>query len=105
MVDKQQRAMLVVPYTPGPAPRIHLGLAFLCACLAAVSALVLFVADYSTRVAATIATSTAVLAVAALWLTIAGVRARRQYRIEMERAVDVTPAAETEPAARSEQAI
>ena len=97
--------MLVVPYNPGPPPRVHLALAFVCALAAAVSALLLFVADYSTTVAATIATSTAVLALAALTLTIAGLSSRRRFRIEMERAVDVTPVSGAEAPTPAERAI
>lgn len=97
--------MLVVPYNPGPPPRAQLALAVLFALAAAVSALLLFVADYSTTVAGTIAATTITLAVLALTLAVAGVRARRRFRIEMERAVDVTPAGESELRPPSERAI
>ena len=66
-------------------------MAFVCALSAAVSGLMLFVADYSTTVAVSLASSTVGLALTALVLVIAGVRARRRFRVEMERAVDVTP--------------
>ena len=105
VVDKQQRAMLVVPYNAGPPPRAHLALALLCAVAAAVSGLLLFVADYSTNVAGTIAATTATLALLALTLAVVGVRARGRFRVEMERAVEVTPAPDVEVPAPSERAI
>jgi hypothetical protein len=104
-MDREERALLVVPYEPGPPPRIHLVVASLSVLGAAVAALMLFVADYSTTVAASIAAATASLALGALALTVAGVRARRRFRIEMERAVDVTPVRVIGAEAPSERAI
>jgi drug/metabolite transporter (DMT)-like permease len=103
VIDREERALLVVPYTPGPPPRWHLVQALLCVLGAAVAVLMLFVADYSTTVAAALAATTGTLAVAALASAIVGIKARRRFRVEMERAVDVTPLTGTP--ARSEQAI
>lgn len=91
MLDREERASFVVPSSPSPPPRIHLGLALLVALFAAVAGLMLAVADYSPGVTAWLVVTTGTGVVAAVGLIAAGRTARRRYREEMERAVDVTP--------------
>lgn len=93
MLDREERELLVVPYTPPPAPRAHLVTAAIVALGAVIAGFVLLVADYSSDVTAALILSSGGGLIVAAGLVIAGIRARRRFRDEMERAVDVTPAA------------
>ena len=92
MLDREERELLVVPYSPPPAPRAHLAMAGVAALLAALAGLVLLVADYSSDVTAILIMTTTGALIAAVGLVVAGIKARSRFRDEMERAVDVTPA-------------
>lgn len=100
MLDREERELLVVPYTPPPPPRAHLALAALLALLGALAGLVLAVADYSAGVTAILIMATVGAVIAAAGLVAAGVMARRRFREEMERAVEVTPASRASDDAR-----
>lgn len=92
MVDREQRALLVVPYTPPPAPRAHLWGSLAAGLITAGAVLGLFIADYSTSTTATLILVAVTGLATTLGLVVGGIRARRRFRIEMERAVEVTPA-------------
>ena len=86
-VDREQRAMLVVPYIPPHPPRLHLAGAAIFAMIGAVAVLGLFMADYSeATTGGLVATATAGFG-AAVALLVAGITARRRFRVEMEPAV------------------
>ena len=97
MLDREQRELLVVAYTTPPAPRLHFVGAVVFAASASLSLIGLALADYSAVVTAwLIVAATLGFAVAAV-LFVTGVRARRQFRVEMQRAdepVPVQPAGE-----------
>jgi protein-S-isoprenylcysteine O-methyltransferase Ste14 len=105
MLDREQRALLVVPYSPPPPPRRHMVVATAFLFLGSVAALGLAMADYSAAttasliVAATVALSTAVV------LFILGLRARHRFRREMERAIEPVPVQPVDGAAKSVEAV
>ena len=103
MVDREQRALLVVPYTPPPPPRAHLWGSLVAGMITAGAILGLFMADYSTSTTVTLILVAVAGLATTLGLVVGGVRARRQFHIEMERAIDVSrvPAA----AERSTEAV
>ncbi|MCP4249153.1 MAG: hypothetical protein GY778_19080 [bacterium] len=91
MLDREQRASLVVPYTPPPAPRRHLYGAALSLALGAIAVLGLAMADYSTTTTVWLVLAATIGFMAAAGLFVTGIRARRQFRQEMERAVEPVP--------------
>jgi hypothetical protein len=91
MLDREQRALLVVPYTPPPPPRHHLVLAAASFVIAALAVLGLAIADYSAATTASLVAVGTVGFLAAGVLLVTGIRARRQFRLEMERAVEPVP--------------
>lgn len=103
MVDREQRALLVVPYTPPPPPRAHLWGSLVAGLAAAGSVLGLLIADYSTTTTVTLMLAAAGGLVTAIGLIVGGIRVRRRFRVEMERAVDVTPV--SEPTDHSTEAV
>ncbi len=92
MLDREQRALLVVPYTPPPPPRIHLVAAAVSLVIGTVALFGLSAADYSTTTTVWLVLAATAGFVAAAVLFVTGIRARRQFRVEMERApVPVRP--------------
>ncbi len=104
MLDRDQRALLVVPYTPPPPPRRHLIAAALSLAVGAIAVLFLYMADYSTTTTAWLVSVGTLGFVAAAVLLVAAVRARRQFRVEMERAVEPVPVEPVDTAAKSVEA-
>ena len=92
MVGREQRALLVVPYTPPPAPRAHLWGSLVAGLITAGAVVGLFIADYSTSTTATLLLVAMAGLATTIGLIVGGIRARRQFRVEMERAVEVSPA-------------
>ena len=88
MLDRDQ---LVVPYTPPPAPRVHMVFAVISVLTAVTSTFLLLVADYSATVTIWLLLGIVAGSFVAIVLLVVGFRARRRFRDEMERAVDVTP--------------
>lgn len=105
MLDREQRELLVVPYTPPPPPRRHLVGALLCALIGVGAVIGLAMADYSAVVTGwlVVAATVAFLATAALFVT--GIRARRRFRDEMERAVAPVPVQPAAEASGSVEAV
>lgn len=97
MLDKEERALLVVPYSPPPAPRHHLIGGAAALVVGALALLGLFMADYSTTTTVWLTVITVSGIASAFGLGVAGITARRRFRVEMERAtpVPVEPVSET----------
>jgi amino acid transporter len=91
MLDREQRALLVVPYTPPPPPVGGLVAAVLFTFLGAVAVLGLAMAEYSTTVTVWLVLAATTGFVAGVGLFVGSIRARRQFRWEMERAVEPVP--------------
>jgi hypothetical protein len=88
MLDREQRALLVVPYAPPPPPRYHLIAAVVLLFLGSFAVIGLAMAEYSAATTASlIVTGTGAFFIGVVMLVL-GVRARRRYRLEMERAVE-----------------
>ena len=102
MLNREQRDLLVVPYAPPPAPRRHYVGAAILAVAGIVSVLGLAMADYSAAVTAWLVVAGTVAFLGAVGLFVTGVRTRRQFRLEMERAVEPVP---VQPAADSPSSI
>lgn len=90
-MDRQQRAMLVVPYAPPPPPRRHLVGSVVSAGAGTVALLGLLIADYSAATVAGLAATATVGFVLAAALLARGITVRRRFRREMERAKRPVP--------------
>ena len=88
MLDREQRALLVVPYAPPPAPRRHLYAAIVFLFLGSFAVLGLAMAEYSAATTASLVVAGTVAFVSAVAMLLVGIRARRRHRLEMERAVE-----------------
>ncbi|NNL97086.1 MAG: hypothetical protein HKO63_02660 [Acidimicrobiia bacterium] len=88
MLDREQRALLVVPYAPPPAPRRHLYAAIVFLFLGSFAVLGLAMAEYSAATTASLVVAGTVAFLSAVAMLLLGVRARRRHRLEMERAVE-----------------
>jgi hypothetical protein len=91
MLDRQQRELLVVPYTPPPPPRGLLILGIASFAIGGIALLGLAMADYSTATTAWLVVIATLGFLAGAVLLINGIRARQSFRKEMERAVEPTP--------------
>ena len=91
MLDTEERALLVVPYTPPPPPIRHLVGAGAGLVAGTVGVLGLAMAEYSTTVTMWLVLVATAGFVAAVGLFVAGIRSRRRFRQEMERAVEAIP--------------
>ncbi|MDH3540019.1 MAG: hypothetical protein OEP52_08500 [Acidimicrobiia bacterium] len=91
MLDRQQRELLVVPYTPPPPPRGLLILGTASFAIGGIALLGLAMADYSTATTAWLVVIATLGFLAGAVLLINGIRARQSFRQEMERAVEPTP--------------
>lgn len=106
MLDREQRDLLVVPYATPPAPRRHFVAAATLAAAGGLSLLGLAMADYSPVITAWLIIATTIALLGAVVLFVTGVRVRRQFRWEMERAVEPIPVqAAGEAAATSVEAV
>ena len=105
MLDREQRALLVVPYASPPAPRSHMVVATAFLFLGGVAALGLAMADYSAATTASLIVAATVAFVTAVVLFILGIRSRRRFRLEMERAVEPIPVQPVDGAAKSVGAV
>jgi ABC-type spermidine/putrescine transport system permease subunit II len=73
--------------------------------LGGVAALGLAMADYSAATTASLIVATTVAFVAAIVSFILGIRSRRRFRLEMERAVEPVPVQPVDGAAQSIEAV
>ena len=105
MLDREQRALLVVPYAPPPPPRRHMVAATAFLFLGSVAALGLAMADYSAATTASLIVAATVAFVTAVVLFFLGMRSRRRFRLEMERAVEPIPVQPVDGAAKSVGAV
>ena len=105
MLDREQRALLVVPYTPPPPPRRHIVAAIGFLFLGASAVLVLAMADYSAATTAALVAVGTTAFLAGFVMFVMGVRARRWFRLEMERAVEPIPVQPVDGAAKSIEAV
>ena len=91
MLNREQRALLVVPYTPPPPPRRHLIAAIAFGFVGSLAVLFLAMADYSAATTAALVAAAAATLFAAVVMLALGVRARRRFRLEMERSIEPIP--------------
>ena len=105
MLDREQRALLVVPYAQPPAPRRHLAVATAFLFLGAIASIGLAMADYSAATTASLVVAGTLAFVAAVVFFILGVQARRRFRLEMERAIEPIPVQPVDGAAQSIEAV
>jgi len=91
MLDREQRALLVVPYAPPRPPMRQLAAATVFLFLGSFAALFLAMAEYSAATTAALVVVGAVAFLTAVVMFILGVRARRRHRLEMARAVEAIP--------------
>lgn len=105
MLDPEQRALLVVPYTNPPAPRRHLIGSGACFAVGAIALLGLAMADYSATTTVWLVLTATLGFLGAAGLLVAGVRARRRFRQEMERAVEPVPVQPVDPQSTSVEAV
>ncbi|MGI9609148.1 MAG: hypothetical protein ACR2NL_02535 [Acidimicrobiia bacterium] len=105
MLDREQRALLVVPYAPPPAPRRHMAAALSFLFLGSFAVLFLAMAEYSAATTAVLIVTGALAFFTAVVLFVLGVRVRRRHRLEMARAVEAVPVQPTGAQAESAEAI
>ena len=105
MLDREQRALLVVPYTPPPPPRRHLVVAVAFVFLGSVAALGLAMADYSAATTASLVVTATAAFLLGLVSFLLGLRARRNFRLEMEPATEPTAVQRVEGGSESIEAV
>ncbi|MCP4249411.1 MAG: hypothetical protein GY778_20405 [bacterium] len=105
MLDREERELLVVPYTPPPPPRRLLILAGVCFVVGIIGLLGLAIADYSAVTTAWLVVITTLGFMLAAVLLINGIRARRAFRVEMQRAVEPIPVQPVDGASKSIEAV
>lgn len=105
MLDREQRELLVVPYTPPPPPRRLLILGGVFFVVGIIGLLGLAIADYSAVTTAWLVVITTLGFLLAAVLLINGVRVRRTFRQEMERAVEPIPVEPVDEASKSIEAV
>jgi len=105
MLDREQRALLVVPYAPPPPPRRQVFMATAFLFLGSVAIVGLAMADYSPATTASLIVAATVAFATAVVLFILGVRSRRRFRLEMERAIEPVPVQPVDGAAQSIEAV
>ena len=105
MLDREQRALLVVPYAPPPPPMRHLAVALLFAFLGSFAALFLAMAEYSAAPTAALVVVGALAFSIAVVMFVLGVRARRRHRNELARAVEAVPVQPVGTPSKSVEAI
>ncbi len=105
MLNREQRALLVVPYTPPPPPRRHIVAAIGFLFLGASAVLVLAMAEYSATTTASLVVVGTTAFLTAFAMLIAGVLARRRFRLEMGQVVEPIPVQPVDGAAKSTEAV
>lgn len=105
MLDREQRELLVVPYSPPPPPRRHLILGGVFLVVGIIGLLGLAIADYSAVTTAWLVVITTLGFLVAAVLLITGARARRTFRQEMERAVEPIPVQPVDGPSESIEAV
>lgn len=105
MLDREQRELLVVPYTPPPPPRGLLILGAVFFVIGGIAVLGLAMADYSTVTTAWLVVIATLGLLSGPVLLINGVRARRAFRQEMERAVEPIPVEPVDGRSESIEAV
>jgi hypothetical protein len=87
MLNEENRAQMVVPYSPPPPPRRHLVAAGLSTLVGATALIGLFMAEYSTTTTVWLSLVAGLGLAIGAGLLLAGLLARRRFREEMEPAV------------------